>query len=1242
MCTLALYGGACGVRMNFSFPFKASGAAPARPSLRVLYGLFFILFIVLSLFMLGWQRWDVRNQNMKVAELSSANLANAIAEHEQDSLDKAKLILDDFVAVLEMDGVSPDVKARLQEILALPIKGLPAMQNLIVLDALGQRTFATLTAPGQSPDNSDRAYFRFHRDDTSRGAHIGMPIRARSSGDRVMTVSRRINHPDGRFAGLVLTLIPLEVHHKYYAQFDIGGHGQILLQSTDQGTLLASRPFQESLPGQPGALLLRAGLSVSPLDGVKRMVGVRKMAQYPLLVAVGVAEDEVLANWRSATYRYLVALLVLLTGMGLQGWYLFQQARLRACSDQMLRSISDSLPMLINYTDTGQRYRFLNRAYQAWTGKPPEQIVGLTVAELIGPVAYENTRPQVEEALQGKASVREFRSVAYGAPRDVRVQYMPQFDRHGKVEGTVTLVTDISEYKAIQHALLRSQESLKRAQSIAHVGSWEYELASGEICWSDENYRIHGHAPLSIPLNAETVAGMIHPDDRARVSAARQQAIDGATGFRIESRRVWPDGSVREVIDHAEMVRDEHGDPVRLVGALIDVTERKQARQQLQTSEHLLRSITDSLPMLVGYITPDERYSFNNKAFERLTGTPLSQITGRKVVDVTSVHSYQACRPHVLKAMDGCRSTVDFIYESTDGPCNMRAEFLPQFDASNAMHGMVLMVTDVSEFRRIEQQLQAAAQLLHSSQKIAHVGSWEYDMGADKLVWSEETYRIFGMAPDCAAALDDAFWIRHIHPEDRARVLALRNGKLAEAAFYEQQYRIVRPDGEVRYLAHRVDTVVDADSKVRKQVGALIDITERRLAELAVAEAGQREMTIGYDIQNALLMADVPPELNGAWISTYVEPSQGLHGDFVAVSQHSPTNFNLLVGDVMGKGIHAAMIGAGIKNAYYQVLAELLAQAFETRMLPGAALIVNALHHKMTPKLIELNCFVTLALYAFDLKAGTVTVVNAGHTEGLLARAGGAQVERIAGDNLPIGVLASEVYQERVLSIADDDQLVVYSDGISEACSDSGDEFGADGIAAWLLESRDAALPAAAALQQLRLRLAGFGGGGRIVDDQTVIMIRLRPLDQPGGKPDTSAECALQGYLTLPFHLDALPALRQHIEQACTRWQRDDAEAFLLAVFEAATNAIRHTSGALSDACQVIRVSEATDMLTFEMLYPGAPVVLGERDEPDFSGATSGGFGLYIMHHLVDSVEYGVPLDGMVSVRLKKRMNAQP
>ncbi|QJQ04890.1 SpoIIE family protein phosphatase [Undibacterium piscinae] len=112
-------------------------------------------------------------------------------------------------------------------------------------------------------------------------------------------------------------------------------------------------------------------------------------------------------------------------------------------------------------------------------------------------------------------------------------------------------------------------------------------------------------------------------------------------------------------------------------------------------------------------------------------------------------------------------------------------------------------------------------------------------------------------------------------------------------------------------------------------------------------------METGHHIQRTLLFGDVPAGIEQALIATYTEPSQGIDGDFYAITRFSPDCFEILVGDVMGKGVPAALIGAAVKTTN-QVLAELMHTNMLHKQLPPPADIINLLHRYLTPRLIEL------------------------------------------------------------------------------------------------------------------------------------------------------------------------------------------------------------------------------------------------------------------------------------------------
>jgi diguanylate cyclase (GGDEF)-like protein len=159
---------------------------------------------------------------------------------------------------------------------------------------------------------------------------------------------------------------------------------------------------------------------------------------------------------------------------------------------------------------------------------------------------------------------------------------------------------------------------------------------------------------------------------------------------------------------------------------------------------------------------------------------------------------------------------------------------------------------------------------------------------------------------------------------------------------------------------------------------------------------------------------------------------------------------------------------------------------------------------------VELSSFVTLALYRFDLEAGTLTFVNAGHTPGLLLSARQGEVLTIMGDNMPIGVLPDEVYAEVCVPIGPGDSLLVYSDGITEACNHNGEQYGQERLIAAFEAGRKAALVPFALLDSIQQTLRGFTGGAPALDDQSAIIVewpsQVLPMTRAVDKPETRAQ----------------------------------------------------------------------------------------------------------------------------------------
>ena len=471
------------------------------------------------------------------------------------------------------------------------------------------------------------------------------------------------------------------------------------------------------------------------------------------------------------------------------------------------------------------------------------------------------------------------------------------------------------------------------------------------------------------------------------------------------------------------------------------------------------------------------------------------------------------------------------------------------------------------------------------------------------------------------------------------------------AAFYDNLWQTItagktfhgeivnrNKSGELYWVAATIVPWTDETGTPYQYVSIYTDITAQKKSEQALAEARLREIRTGYDIQRTLLFGGNADDIRGAQIATYTEASQGIDGDFFSITCLRDDCFEVLAGDVMGKGVPAALVGAAIKSSYHMALAELLAKHTDGT-LPAPADIVNTMHRNLTRRLVDLDSFATLVLYRVDRSDGSLTYVNAGHTSGLLVRHGGS-IEEIEGENTPIGVLADEVYVQIRTGFAAGDSLLVYSDGIIEASKTGRDLYGPTRLHALLRAGIATDLPPSAMLQALRQDVRHFVGHDQLTDDQTAVMLSLQPLRR--GVRGTLSQRQNPCVLVLPWKVEALEKLRESLLDHTDLMSPDAVDALVLGAFEAATNILRHVSPYFGDATLACRINRKPDALVIDLIYPGPSFTPPEDTEPDFSGEAEGGFGLYIIENMVDEVEYSCLVRGVSQIRLVKYRDSVP
>lgn len=314
----------------------------------------FIALIAMAMVWLeGLSRYHAYYNRLEDAQISTENITRAASEHAEKTVELIDAILFGLVERVEVDGLGPDVQPRLHRLLETSVNQTPALHGLFVYDAQGNWMISSVGRALTSANNADRAYFRYHQTHFDRGLHIDRPIRSRSSGAWVVPMSRRLQHADGSFAGVVLATVPIQYFQNYYNDFDLGRKGAVVLALHD-GTLITRRPFVESAIGTsiskgPIFTLMRefgdrgTGLRVANLDHIERQYSYRRLTAIPLVVSAALSKDEIFASWWVETWRECTITALLIAVLIFIGYRLFRQILIRDNMEKELRQIHVAL-----------------------------------------------------------------------------------------------------------------------------------------------------------------------------------------------------------------------------------------------------------------------------------------------------------------------------------------------------------------------------------------------------------------------------------------------------------------------------------------------------------------------------------------------------------------------------------------------------------------------------------------------------------------------------------------------------------------------------------------------------------------------------------------------------------------------------------------------------------------------------------------------------------------------------------
>ncbi|HXZ30503.1 MAG TPA: PAS domain S-box protein [Dehalococcoidia bacterium] len=278
----------------------------------------------------------------------------------------------------------------------------------------------------------------------------------------------------------------------------------------------------------------------------------------------------------------------------------------------------------------------------------------------------------------------------------------------GDISFALAAIEKEEHRRRMEEELRQSESRLAEAQRIAHIGSWELDLASNVLTWSDEVYRMFGLKPRQFGATYEPFLDNIHPDDREMVNRAYTESLKTKTPYNIVHRLLLKDGTVKYVNEKCETFYDDEGKPIRSIGTVQDITERRQSENALRASEEKLRRMFESITDGVTVADRDLNIVQLNEAVLRMHGyKSKEELVGRSALKLIVKRDHARAMENAKRTLkNGAMPNIEYTLLTKDGrefPAELSVAILK--DGSENPIGFISISKDISERKKMEEQL---------------------------------------------------------------------------------------------------------------------------------------------------------------------------------------------------------------------------------------------------------------------------------------------------------------------------------------------------------------------------------------------------------------------------------------------------------------------------------------------------------------------------------------------------------
>jgi PAS domain S-box-containing protein len=551
-----------------------------------------------------------------------------------------------------------------------------------------------------------------------------------------------------------------------------------------------------------------------------------------------IAADGAIVQCEWAVNRHFVPGLTLCSARDVTDRY--RQARELEKSEARFRAAASAASGLLWTNNAAGEMEGPQPGWANFTGQQMEEYQGYGWAAAVHPEDAQPTLEAWEQAVSERRTFNfEHRVRRHdGVYRMFSIRAVPAVNEAGAIEEWVGVHTDITEDRQMLDALLSSEARFRAMADSAPVLIW---IADGNkrCSWFNKPWLRFRGQTMAQEIGFGWQAGT-HPEDLERCLRIFNAGFDARVPYQVEYRLLRNDGEWRWVLEHGVPLSGADGSFAGYIGSCVDVTERRGAEEALRESEGRLRAIFDGTYEYIGLMSPDGTMLEANRAALEFAGSQPEDVIGRPFwkapwVDSTAPEASEQIRGFVLRAAAGEFIRHEVAARKPSG--ELRRFDLSLYPVRNERGDVSLIVPearDITEWREAEALLRDSEEGLRLAEAAAGIGIWEWDLTSGNIRWSPEIYSLLGISPETKPSLDA--WVACAHPDDTlpaldaARLIA-EDTSADGNRLLDTEFRIIRSDGEVRWLMARATVYRSEDGARVRLLGVNMDITAQKRAQ---------------------------------------------------------------------------------------------------------------------------------------------------------------------------------------------------------------------------------------------------------------------------------------------------------------------------------------------------------------------------------------------------------------------------